>query len=105
MLKDEIIELAKFHSKKVPVVYGDGSCGTDEYVSISELNMILTEVFTGKTNGEVLQEVLPRMKVKEHMVFGKYKGGIEGEVHYTEHDMFYLWFPKGWWESNYGEQK
>lgn len=44
-LKEEIMELAKFHSIKLPVVYGDGTQQIERYIDLVELGVILSEVF------------------------------------------------------------
>lgn len=44
---DEIIELAKFHSVDVPIIYGDGEESTDKMISIHELKIILEEIKGG----------------------------------------------------------
>ena len=36
---DEIIELAKFHSVDVPIIYGDGEESTDKMIPIYELKL------------------------------------------------------------------
>ena len=43
-VRDEIMELARFHSIEVPMVYGDGMETTDKMVSLEELGRILSEI-------------------------------------------------------------
>ena len=53
-VRNEIEELARFHSVAVPVVYGDGEEGTDEMVSLEELGRILSEIDDGTIGEEGL---------------------------------------------------
>ena len=43
-VRNEIEELAEFHSVEVPAVYGDGTETTDKMVSLEELGRILSEI-------------------------------------------------------------
>ena len=43
-VRNEIEELAKFHSVEVPMVYGDGEETTDKMVSLEELGRILSVI-------------------------------------------------------------
>lgn len=43
--QEEIMELAKFHSIKLPVVYGDGTQQIERYIDLIELGVILSEIF------------------------------------------------------------
>ena len=43
--QEEIMELAKFHSIELPVVYGDGTQQTERYIDLVGLGVILSEIF------------------------------------------------------------
>lgn len=44
IIKNEIMELAKFHSEEIPIRHGDGTEKVDKIISLSELETILDEM-------------------------------------------------------------
>jgi hypothetical protein len=44
-LREEIYELARFHAKNVPILYGDGEETVEQMISLEELDKILFMIF------------------------------------------------------------
>lgn len=59
---DEIRTLAKYHSVKVPIVYGDGKESEDRVIFLNELGIILSEIEIGYTEAPPKRE--PRARTE-----------------------------------------